>query len=330
MNDVSPSDDELVSSYLDSEATPDEVARVESDPGLLARAEEMRAAIELTATPVRVPELDLARIRATAVAASNTSGAVRDLRAAAADKQRRQQRAGRVLAVAAAFVLLGVAVTALRSIDRGDDDRSETVADFAGDDAGDDGGDGEDDSFNAMGAAADDDMASGDDGGDSGDDGDDAAFDAEIAPADTEAGDAPEEDVSEGDHDSGASGDSAALEEIRLFEPDATFDPLPAVLDPVGSPTELVDQVTRTATAYLADGDAEFSEVDDPLDVECGPVLLDALLGGGFTDADIATVLLGDATIVVAVAVDTDGLYWLISVDPGKCTDLQVELLDLG
>ncbi|NCG24638.1 MAG: hypothetical protein GWP47_10985, partial [Actinobacteria bacterium] len=51
MTDISPSDDELVSSYLDNEVTPGEVARVEGDPRLIARVREMRAAFTFVATP---------------------------------------------------------------------------------------------------------------------------------------------------------------------------------------------------------------------------------------------------------------------------------------
>ena len=45
-------DDEVVSAYLDGEATPDEAARVESDPALQARLGEMRAVVRAVAGPL--------------------------------------------------------------------------------------------------------------------------------------------------------------------------------------------------------------------------------------------------------------------------------------
>ncbi|HSL56296.1 MAG TPA: zf-HC2 domain-containing protein, partial [Acidimicrobiales bacterium] len=47
-----PPDDELVSAYLDGEASDDERARVEGDPVLVARVAELRAAAAAVAAPV--------------------------------------------------------------------------------------------------------------------------------------------------------------------------------------------------------------------------------------------------------------------------------------
>ena len=50
-----PELDELASAYLDGEATAQEAALVESDPGLQARVEELRAVRDLVAAPVDAP-----------------------------------------------------------------------------------------------------------------------------------------------------------------------------------------------------------------------------------------------------------------------------------
>lgn len=47
--------DELASAYLDGEATPEEAALVEGDPGLQALVEELRAVRDFVAFPVEVP-----------------------------------------------------------------------------------------------------------------------------------------------------------------------------------------------------------------------------------------------------------------------------------
>jgi hypothetical protein len=93
-------DEELASAYLDGEATADEVARVERDPELLARVEQLRTVHLLVAAPVpaRGPA---ERDRAIAAALdARPTGAVVDLLAAA-----RARRRLRVLSVAAAIVL---------------------------------------------------------------------------------------------------------------------------------------------------------------------------------------------------------------------------------
>ena len=101
--------DELLSRYLDGDATDDEVARVESDPALVARAGELRAGIELVGQPVTVPTADLDRIRAAAIAQSSTTAAVTDLEHRRAEKL---QRRNRFLAAAAVFVFLAVGYAA--------------------------------------------------------------------------------------------------------------------------------------------------------------------------------------------------------------------------
>jgi len=54
--DLTPQEmDDLASAYLDGEATPEEAALVESDPGLQSLVEELRAVRDLVAAPVEVP-----------------------------------------------------------------------------------------------------------------------------------------------------------------------------------------------------------------------------------------------------------------------------------
>lgn len=137
MTDNTDALDELVSRYLDAEATADEVARVESDPELLDRADAMRASIEAVAAPVAIPTLDLDRIRAAAVAQSTTTAVVTDVMAA---RRRKLERRNRVMAVAAACVVLAVSVVAVQNLGGSDGDDSldsateSTDAAFDGDD----------------------------------------------------------------------------------------------------------------------------------------------------------------------------------------------------
>ncbi|MEM9201581.1 MAG: hypothetical protein AAGC53_07965 [Actinomycetota bacterium] len=142
MTDEPDSVDELISRYLDGEATDAEIARIESNPALRARAESMRTAIELVASPVAIPEAALDQIRAAVVAASpSTSEQVTDLEAAAAERRARAERRGRVMAVAAACVLLAVGVVAVRSLPGGDDADETTDAGAVDTTSADDGAD---------------------------------------------------------------------------------------------------------------------------------------------------------------------------------------------
>ena len=103
--------DELLSRYLDGDATERERARIESDPALSARIAHMRDAIDLVGAAVDVPTFDLERIRSLAVTQRPTPTAVTDM--TEARRQRGRLTRSRLLAAAAAFVLLAVAVTGL-------------------------------------------------------------------------------------------------------------------------------------------------------------------------------------------------------------------------
>ena len=78
MNEFDPSLDEIVSAYVDGAATPDERARVESDPALVARAAKFR---ELDAAIAAPPEPAADDVRAAFITrALNHSAPVHDLR----------------------------------------------------------------------------------------------------------------------------------------------------------------------------------------------------------------------------------------------------------
>jgi hypothetical protein len=120
------SDDEIVSAYLDGEATPTERARVENDPRLQARLAELRVAARAVGTPHFFPdapgrdELIARAVAASGTVASPTSGGgatVTDLGAA------RQRRTIVIALSAAAAVLLVLIAAPLALRDRsGDED----------------------------------------------------------------------------------------------------------------------------------------------------------------------------------------------------------------
>ncbi len=118
MSDVNPSDDELVSAYLDGEASAVERARVEGDPALLARVEELRAVMGAISAPVAPPDerareaaIERALAEHPAVgpgrsAAGGSPAVVIDFTADAARRNRR--RTLLVAAAAALLVLMGL------------------------------------------------------------------------------------------------------------------------------------------------------------------------------------------------------------------------------
>ncbi|MEY2423312.1 MAG: hypothetical protein QOI95_3379 [Acidimicrobiaceae bacterium] len=129
MSDFSPDPDELASAYLDDDASVDERARVEADPALLARVEELRTVRDALRDPVTPPstvERDAA-IHA-ALAVSNVVHL---------DAARRQRRL-RVASIAAAIVLvLGAAGVLIRSASNQNQDKFQAVAGSIGSSAGD-------------------------------------------------------------------------------------------------------------------------------------------------------------------------------------------------
>ncbi|MEY2437944.1 MAG: hypothetical protein QOF97_2780, partial [Acidimicrobiaceae bacterium] len=114
--------DELVSAYVDGEATPEEVARVEASAELLARAEVMRSVAAAVASP-SPPSSPDAR-DAAIVAALAEAGPGRNVTALAAVRARHRLR----IASVAAGVLVALAIGAGLLAQAGRDDKATTTA----------------------------------------------------------------------------------------------------------------------------------------------------------------------------------------------------------
>ena len=145
MSDPTPSDDELISSYIDGEATLDEVARIQADPELLARIQEFEAAKDLLSAPVPpLPESDVDRLIDSALWQSTTSDRITDLSAVRAMRRFNPQR---LATIAATLVLLAGVVGALIALNNsgtGDEMSASTAGDsseMADESFGDDGDD---------------------------------------------------------------------------------------------------------------------------------------------------------------------------------------------
>ena len=124
--------DELASAYLDGEATAEEAALVENDPGLQALVEELRAARNLVATPVEPPSNEV-RDQMIAQALAHRAPVV------SLERARRRLRPispqTRVILAAAAVVavIAMVGVTLFEQANRGGDSGGDS---FASDDSG--------------------------------------------------------------------------------------------------------------------------------------------------------------------------------------------------
>lgn len=126
MSDERLLEDELVSAYIDGEATPAEIAAVEASDALLARAEQLRAVRDAVAEPV-VP-LPANRRDDLIGAALGVAGAEAVARAGArVVSLRRPQR--RMLAMAAAVVLVAAVVGAGLIAGRSGDESADFTAD---------------------------------------------------------------------------------------------------------------------------------------------------------------------------------------------------------
>jgi len=120
MNDFDPSLDEIVSAYVDGVATPDERARVESDPALVERAATFRRLHDAVAAPPARADDDL---RTTLIARALAQSAepvatVHTLR------RRRSRAIGPIAAAAAVIALFFGLGTLVASQDTGDSDQS--------------------------------------------------------------------------------------------------------------------------------------------------------------------------------------------------------------
>jgi hypothetical protein len=129
MTDQPPSDlDELVSAYLDGEATPEEVARVDADPALSARVAELGAVARAVAAPVPPPP---ASVRDAAIARALAAATTVDL---GAERRRRSRTGLWVASVAAAVLAVLIAVPLVARI-AGDDGGTTTAGRTADEDA---------------------------------------------------------------------------------------------------------------------------------------------------------------------------------------------------
>jgi negative regulator of sigma E activity len=115
-------DDELVSALLDGEATPEEEARVTSDPELAARLAEFRAVAEAVGAPVPVAQQaarDAAIARAIATSPADELAAARAKRA-----DTRARRWLPIASVAAAVLVVLAAIPLLSRLGGGGSDDS--------------------------------------------------------------------------------------------------------------------------------------------------------------------------------------------------------------
>src|SRR5262245_53015203 len=117
--------DELVSAVLDGEATPDERARVEADPVLRARLEELQAASALVASPVE-PQDELGRERAIRLALAEHRRP--DAVAASLQRAHRRTTRGNWLTAAAVIALLVASGFLLSRLGVNGDDAGDSTA----------------------------------------------------------------------------------------------------------------------------------------------------------------------------------------------------------
>ncbi len=338
MTDPTHSDDEAISSYLDGEATLDEVARIEADPELLAEAQELGAVAEMLSTPVEsLAQHDVDRLIDNALDQSSTSSRVTDLAAVRAIRTFTPQR---LAAIAAALMILAGAVGALIVFNSESDDDmyASTTADsaeMADDSFADDGGmafdsDMAEESFaddgDAMTAEA---MPESDEGDDMADDGPDEEYDEPTdAPGDTsdaeeladwarrdESDQSEETESSFGDDTAEATTTTYHILDFEIADSYPTFD-------------ELIDQATNRWQELIAAGATPYPDaVIEPgiaaqalAELPCGQIYIDTFDRHGWGDIInvSATTVAGEpVTVVVQTSVDTAEL--LIAAEP-TCT----------
>ncbi len=288
--------DELLTRYLDGEATESEVARVESDAELIARVEQHRAVIDLVQSPITIPTLDLDRVRAAAIAESTTTSQVADLDILRVE---RLQRRNRILAVAAALVFLAVGVAAVQGTL--DNDTEDTTATASFDSTSQ--GDADSAAAEALSAPL----------------GDAAEADAGLADStDEEAGD---DMATAAEMDSADGSDDAADEAAPLQIADVLPDDLGAVAD-------LEALRDRLAELLAAAGDRFTPPPADPFGDLCSPTV-DVLLGqlpDGVLAVETAPVVVAGVPRQVAVATGFGSLVVVVVAD--EACDV-VEMLDV-
>ncbi|MXZ52307.1 MAG: hypothetical protein F4Z34_03870 [Acidimicrobiaceae bacterium] len=125
MSDEQLRADELVSAYLDGEATPAEIAEVEQDDVLMARVEQLRSVRDAVAAPVAPMPAELRdQMIGAALAAADAETAQRREARIVPIHRRRET----LLAVAAAAVLLAAVVSAGLIASRGGDESADMAA----------------------------------------------------------------------------------------------------------------------------------------------------------------------------------------------------------
>ena len=125
MSDEQLREDELVSAYVDGEATPAEIAAVEQDDALMARVEQLRSVRDAVAAPVAPVSTELRdQMIGAAIAVADAENAQRTEARIVPIHRRRET----LLAVAAAAILLAAVVSAGLIASRGGDDSTEMAA----------------------------------------------------------------------------------------------------------------------------------------------------------------------------------------------------------
>ena len=293
MSDESDSVDQLISRYLDGEATDEETARIERDPDLLDRVTSVRVAIEAIAAPVEIPTTELDQIRLGVVEQSATTEKVTDLDAAAARRGLRRQRGNRMMSVAAACVLLAIGVVAARSLPGNQGDNVATESFDAGDMEMDMDMDMNDDALETFSAA------------------DDAA----VSEASPTAGEATAED-------------SAAS-----IPPFAPVDLLPETLPAPKDAETLAESIADAYRAQDgAESGVDIAEADQYAD-SCLAAVDVALGTNRFEAATIewATTELDGVVVTIAVVVGTDGSIAILRTPVDDCEPVElVAVVDPG
>jgi hypothetical protein len=286
-----PELDELVTAYLDGEATAAERARVQGDPALLARAEQLRAVSRMVAEPVDGPDAVLRDAHiAAALAASSTSPVVTAMPA-----RRNRPDLLRFASVAAVVLAILVAVPLLLSNTGGDDaDMAATEATSA------------DDGLAAMESVA----TEGTDGA--------AEMAAEEAPADRSAGDeatggeeeAPAEEGDATMEAPASDAETAMADEEPAEEETAGLDPadvdvalagVPRVdVADVTSPQALRDELDSRLNSSADDGAEEDAEAPTSSGLGCGSAIADEIFQRGPAAAFGSTTVDGVASEFVA------------------------------
>lgn len=305
MTELDPSArDELVSAYLDGEATPPERAQVEADPDLMERVQILSQISEMVRAPVAVD----ARLRgdqiAAALEASDTAPNVTSL---AAPRKGRDKPINWIMSAAAVLLLIALAVPVLRS---GSDDDDSAVATGAVEQSGD--GAAASDSFDSAANAAP--LA------------DEAS--EELAETDEQlTDDAMAEDDASGDDggDDGASADDSTMAEEAGDGGEVAAEEAPGrfVSEPLADLGDLVDfddLAGQVDERRASDDDGETEpDPDNGLDASLCAEPMDQLIGEAeILDAGQAVV--GGQAVVYALITELDtGGEQLLVLDATTC-----------